>query len=120
MGRSGDGKRPGVGGSREEARFARRFPVFLVAFVLVVIGLQILLRFDTVRRFPNESIRLEGVPLARVVKGLDDPICPWIDWPPGYPGDAGTGTVYLRLLAKPAAEVWVLVNDHRLGGSGED
>ena len=94
-------------GSGQDARLQRRFVCLLLVFVAFVVTLQVLLRFDTVRRYLNQAIRLEGVPLARQVDGLDQPAYPWLDLtPPGV----DTGTIYLRLTRRPKGEVWVLVN----------
>ncbi len=96
-------------GSAGDARLDRPFVITLIAFVLLVTSLQVSLRFDSVRRLLNESIRLEGVPLGRQVEGLAEPAYPWLDWPPA--GDTTpTGTLYLRLLRTVKGEVWVLVN----------
>jgi hypothetical protein len=90
-------------------RSGRSFAFLLGAFLALVALLQASLRFDSVRRLLNESIRLEGVPLAQQLEGIDEPAYPWLDWPPA--GDpAPTGTLYVRLLGAAEDEVWVLVN----------
>ncbi len=87
-----------------------RFVASLLCFVAIVQGL---LRFDEVRRLLNESIRLEGEPLARVMAGLREPVTPWLEsgsiWEDQDSRDA-QGMVFLRLLTKPKGEVWALVN----------
>lgn len=120
-----DSLRRGKSGSRAspEARLTRRFTACLVALAVTVACLQILLRFENVRRLLNESIRLEGVPLGRVVEGLDDPVYPWLDWQPGSSGPAGAGetaVIYLRLLHEPPGEVWVLVNGRAIRAMDRD
>lgn len=100
-----------------EAGFTRRFTAFLVALLLVVVCLQVLLRFENIRRFLNESIRLEGMPLGTQVEGLPDPVYPWLDW---QPGTTASATIYIRLLRRPAGEVWVLVNGRAVRAMDED
>jgi hypothetical protein len=92
---------------RSDSRLGRRYFYALASLVLLAAVLQILLRFDGVRRYLNLAIRLEGLPLAREVQGLGTPAYPWLDY--ASPG-AETGTIYLRLLKRPRGEVWILVN----------
>jgi hypothetical protein len=96
-------------GPVEGARLDRAFVSFLLVFIVMVALLQASLRFDSVRRLLNESIRLEGLPLGRQMEGLRDTAYPWLDWPPASE-IAPTGTLYLRLLGGVRGEVWVLVN----------
>jgi len=96
-----------------ERAFEARYVRFLAAFFCVLGIVQGLLRFDNVRRFLNESIRLEGEPLARAVTGLQDPVYTWIPWPPYDDADVAKGevaTFYLRSIGDSSAKVWVLVN----------
>jgi len=90
-----------------DSRLGGRYFHCLVLLVFIAVVLQILLRFDGVRRYLNLAIRLEGLPLVREVQGLGTPAYPWLDYT--SPG-AETGTLYLRLLKKPKGEVWILVN----------
>ena len=92
---------------REDSRAERRFVRGLLVFILFVVLLQTLLRFDVFRRYLNQAIRLEGLPLERRIEGLDTPANPWLDV---VPAATDTGTIYLRLLRPPKGEVWVLVN----------
>lgn len=92
---------------KKDSRVERRFVSGLLALALFVALLQALLRFDGVRRYLNQAIRLEGLPLERQVDGLDSPAQLWLDL---IPAGADTGTIYLRLLRRPKGEVWILVN----------
>ena len=90
-------------------RWALRTTVALLCFLAVVQGL---LRYEDLRALLNESMRLEGAPLARAVAGLDRPAYPWLDAAvaePGFDG-ASQGVIYLRLLSKHKGKVWALVN----------
>ncbi len=124
MNRSRRNSRRRVPDSRQEARLERRFVWGLTALILFVAILQVSLRFDTVRRFLNESIRLEGVPLVREIEGLAEPQYPWLDMPVQDAGAAGqsapTGTIYLRFLRRPKGEVWVLVNSRAVKALDKD
>ncbi|MGE5580326.1 MAG: hypothetical protein ACM3WU_09815 [Bacillota bacterium] len=92
---------------RSDSRLGRRYFYALVLLVFFAAVLQILLRFDGVRRYLNLAIRLEGLPLVREVQGLGTSAYPWLDYiAPG----AETGTIYLRLIRRPKGEVWILVN----------
>jgi hypothetical protein len=90
-----------------DRRLRRRFAWGLCSLIAFVLILQALLRFDSVRSYLNQAIRLEGVRLAREVDGLSGPAYPWLDL---TRPDADTGAIYLRLLRRPKGEVWVLVN----------
>jgi len=107
-----------------------RTAAILLCVVAVVQGL---LRYEDMRTLLNESLRLEGEPLARAIAGLDRPAYPWLDsmvassdakavetdetgesgkptGNAGKTGEAARGVIYLRLLSKPKGEVWALVN----------
>ncbi len=92
----------------KDARAERRYLRYVVTLVVIVLTLQVALRFDAPRRYLNRAIRLEGLPLERRVGGLDVPASPWLDQI--RPGEE-TGAIYLRLVHPPEDEVWVLVNE---------
>jgi hypothetical protein len=84
--------------------------ITLLCLVAVVQGL---LRFDSMRRFMNEAIWLEGEPLARAVSGLKEPFYTWIQWPPAGSSQDGTsnvGIMCIKFIGKPNKNVWILVN----------
>ncbi len=92
-------------------RWVLRTTVVLLCFLAVIQGL---LRYDDMRALLNESIRLEGEPLARAVAGLDRPAYPWLDTTIAdfeeSSDEATEGVIYLRLLSKSKGKVWALVN----------
>lgn len=96
-----------------EQGFERRLVRLVVSLLCLVAVIQGLLRFDEVRALLNESIRLEGEPLAQVVAGLGEPATPYLELDSVWADEDGSetqGMVFLRLLAKPKGEVWALVN----------
>ena len=54
-----------------ESRYFR----FLICFVCLVVILQGLLRFDSMRALLNKTIWLEGQPLGKILSGVEEPIC---------------------------------------------
>jgi hypothetical protein len=95
----------------------------VLVLIVLLIGVQVLLRFEGPRRFLNMSIRLEGQALSESVPGLGQEAYPWLEWPPpDASSDARSwATLYLRFLGKPPKEAWVLVNGRvarRLGPEG--
>jgi hypothetical protein len=100
------------------------WPVRIIPVLIVlVVGVQILLRFEGVRRLLNMSIRMEGEALSESVPGLVEEAYPWLEWPPpDASSDAGAwATLYLRFLGEPPDEAWVLLDGRiakRLGPEG--
>ncbi|MGI6162456.1 MAG: hypothetical protein ACOYEQ_00815 [Bacillota bacterium] len=85
----------------------------VITLLCLVAVIQGLLRFDSMRRFMNETIRLEGEPLARAVSGLKEPFYTWIEWPPAGSGQQSTnntGILCIRFIGKPNKDVWILIN----------
>lgn len=85
----------------------------LVAFLCLTGIIQGILRFDHMRRLLNESMRLEGKPLAQTVAGVEVPAYTWIEWPPVNERDlAGekTAIICLKAVGNVNRDVWILVN----------
>ncbi len=84
---------------------------FLIAFLCLVAVIQGLLRFDSMRALLNESVWLEGQPLARALTGFEEPLFTWIEWPLAHDAQAGeVGIICLRFVGEPNNNVWILVN----------
>ncbi len=106
--------------SRQERKKRRRAESIESGYTMVVITLlclvaviQGLLRFDSMRRFMNEAIWLEGEPLTRAVSGLKEPFYTWIEWPPAGSSQESTihtGVLCIRFIGKPNKDVWILIN----------
>jgi len=90
-----------------ESRYFR----FLICFVCLVVILQGLLRFDSMRALLNKTIWLEGQPLGKILSGVEEPICTWIQWPPaGYIHSDGLGLICLKSIGEPNDHVWIVVS----------
>lgn len=106
--------------TRKERKKQRRAQSIESGYITVVITLlclvaviQGLLRFDSMRRLMNESIWLEGEPLARALSGLKEPFYTWIEWPSvrsSQESTNNTGTLCIRFIGKPNKNVWILIN----------
>lgn len=112
----------GVDLGRDNSRDDGPVRLILVLIVLLI-GVQVLLRFEGPRRLLNMSIRLEGEALSESVPGLEQEAYPWLEWPPPDSSSQAESwaTLYLRFLGEPPEEVWVLVNGRiakRLGPEG--
>ncbi|MGI6620129.1 MAG: hypothetical protein ACOX35_01570 [Bacillota bacterium] len=84
---------------------------FLICFLCLVVVLQGLLRFDSIRPLLNKTIWLEGQPLAKTLRGIEEPIYTWIQWPPaGYGSGSEVGVICLKFIGDQNDYVWVLVN----------
>jgi hypothetical protein len=100
------------------------WPVRMVLILIVlVIGIQISLRFESLRRLLNMSIRMEGEALSESVPGLSEEVYPWLEWPPpdSSSHDGAWATLYLRFLGEPPRVAWVLLDGRvakRLGPEG--
>ncbi|HHY44198.1 MAG TPA: hypothetical protein GX512_00605 [Firmicutes bacterium] len=95
----------------------------VLALIVLVIGVQISLRFENLRRFLNVSIRMEGEALSESVPGLSEEAYPWLEWPPpdASSHNEAWATLYLRFLGEPPSTAWVLLDGRvakRLGPEG--
>ncbi|HPZ85726.1 MAG TPA: hypothetical protein PLR82_05135 [Bacillota bacterium] len=100
---------------RQERRkcFDSRYFGFLLAYLCLVVLVQGLLRFDSMRALLNKTIWLEGQPLAKALSGVEVPIYTWLQWPPAehvYTKD--TGVICLKFIGEPNPHVWIVVNGH--------
>jgi len=110
--------------SSDAAFLDKWLPRIAVIMLCVVALVQGLLRYENMRTLLNESLRLEGEPLARAIAGLDRLAYPWLDAmvlsSDEETGEAAQGVIYLRLLSKPKGEVWALVNGRAVKRITED
>lgn len=90
-----------------------RYLRFLVILLCLLATVQGLMRNQEIRRLLNESVRLEGEPLARAVSGLTEPANTWLSWPvlsEGEPQSQKVAFFYLKFIGGSDRSVWVLVN----------
>jgi hypothetical protein len=84
---------------------------FVISFLCLVIIVQGLLRFDSMRALLNKTIWLEGQPLAKAISGVEEPIYTWIQWFPAAHTDTGSvGIICLKFVGEPNQHVWILAN----------
>ncbi len=84
----------------------------LVIFVCLVIGIQIIMRFESVRVVLNESIELEGKPLAKTLPETGQSFYPWLESVllDECKHPSKIGFIYFRFIDEPKNDVWILLN----------
>lgn len=70
-----------------------------------LIGVQIAMRSENVRRSLNATIEMEGLPLRRQVPFVEETAATWMQYPP-----TPSAVIYLRLLNTPRDSAWVVLD----------